>query len=89
MIADEHPVFGHKLEGLFIQVVRKRDGVLLITSYHRHLEESGVEVAHVRNRKLPLVKGALMVNDFLGALWAMSHYVRRRMDPLSRGNIRA
>ena len=58
MIADEHPVFGHALEGLPIHVAGKRDEILLNMSRHRHLEKSGVEVAHVRNRRLSLIERA-------------------------------
>ena len=89
VITDEHPVFGRALEGLPIQVAGERDGILLSTSRRWHPKKSRVEVAHVLNRKLPLVEGALMVDDFLSALWAMSHCIRQRMDPLLRGNVRA
>ena len=83
MIADEHLIFSHALEGLPIHVAEKRDGILLNMSRHQHLEKSGVEVVHVRNQRLPLIEGAPTVNDFPGALWAKSHYVHRRMDPVS------
>ena len=89
VISDKHPVFGHVLEGLPIHVARKQDGILLNMSRHRPLEKSGVEVAHVSDRRLPLVEGAPTVNDFPSALWARSHYVYRRMDPLLRGNVLA
>ena len=55
LITNEHPIFRHGLEGLPIQVAKKRDGILLITTRRRHLEENGVEVAYVHNRRLPLV----------------------------------
>ena len=64
VVADEHPVFGHALEGFFIQIVGKEDKVLLNTSHHKYLEKSGVEVAHACDQRLPLVKGASIVNDF-------------------------
>ena len=67
MIADEHPVFSLTLEGLPVHVARKRDGILLSTSHHRHPEKSGVEVPYVRDRRLPLFKGAPTVNDLSGA----------------------
>ena len=86
---NEHPVFGHVLEGLPIQVAGKRDGILLSMSHRRHLKKSGIKVTHVRDQRLPLVEGALMVDDFPGALWARSHCVRRMMDSLMRGNVRA
>ena len=68
VVANEHPVFGHALEGLPIQIAKEGDRVLLTTSHHRYSEKSGVEVVHVCNRRLPLIKGALAVNDFLGRL---------------------
>ena len=68
MIANEHPVLGHTLEGLLIQVAKKRDGILLNTSCRRHPKESRVEVAHVRDGRLPIVERASMINDFQGAL---------------------
>ena len=68
VVADEHPVFGHALEGLPIQIAGERDEVLLSTSHHQYLEKSGVEVTHVCEKILPLVNGAPTVNDFLGSL---------------------
>ena len=47
LVADEHPIFGHALEGLPIQIAKDGDGVLLSTSRHQYSEKSGVEVAHV------------------------------------------
>ena len=89
VIADEHPIFGLALEGLLVHVAGKRDGILLSTSSHRHPEKSGVEVVHVRERRLPLVEGAPTVNDLPSALWARSHCVRQIRDPLLRRNVRA
>ena len=68
MITDEHPVFGHALEGLPIQIAVEGDKILLNTSHHRYSKNSGVEVMHVCDRRLPLVKGAPTVNDFPGSL---------------------
>ena len=73
MVEDEHPVFGHALEGLPIQIVKEGEGVLLSTSNHPYSEESGVEVVHVCDQRLPLVKGAPTYNDFLGSLGTKSH----------------
>ena len=89
VIADGHPVFDHALEGLPLHVAGERDRILLNTSHYRHPEKGKVKVAHVRDRRLPLVQGAPTVNDLLGALWARSHCVRRRRDPLLRRNVRA
>ena len=64
MVADEHPVFGHALEGLLIQITRELEGVLLNKIHHWYWKKSGVDVAHVCDERRPLVKGALTVNDF-------------------------
>ena len=47
MIADEHLIFSHVLEGFPVHVARERDGILLRTSRHRHPKKSGVEVVHI------------------------------------------
>ena len=68
MIVDEHIVFRHMLQGLPIHVARERDGILLNTSHHRHLEKSRVEVALVCDRRFSFIEGAPMINDLPGAL---------------------
>ena len=44
----------------------------------------GIEVAHVINRRLHLVEGAPMVDDFQSTLWIKGHHARQGMDPLLR-----
>ena len=89
MVADEHSFFNHRLEGLLIYVDKERDGILLFTSCHKYLEIIGIEVAHVRYRRLCLVEGAPAVDDFQSTLWIRGHHIRRGMDPLRWRNIRA
>ena len=89
MVANEHPVFGHSLERLPIQIAGEWDAVLLSASRHRHSEKSGLEVTHAYDRRPPLVKGAPTANDFPGTLWTRSHRVHRRTILLLRQNIRA
>ena len=88
VIMDKHPIFNHTLEGLPIHIAGKWDGVLLNTSRHQSLEKSGIEVLHVRERRLPLVKGVPTINDLSGSLWTRSQCVHQRMDPLLRQNVR-
>ena len=64
MVTDEHPIFGHRLEGLLIQVDEETDGILICASRHKYSEIIGIKVVHVRNRRLHLVKGAPTVDDF-------------------------
>ena len=68
MVTDAHPVFSHALKGLSIHEVGEGDTVLLNMSHHLNLEKSGVEIAHVRNRGVPLVEGNPMVDNRLGDL---------------------
>ena len=68
MVVDEHPVFGHAVEGVPLQIAMEGDGVLLSMSHNRYSEKSGVEVAHACDRRLPLVKGAPVFNDLPGNL---------------------
>ena len=68
MVGNEYLVFGYMLKGPLVQITGEMDGVLLKTSHHKYSKESGVEVAHACNQRLPLVEGALMVNDFSGNL---------------------
>ena len=63
MIIDKHPVFGHQLEGLLIHVDGERDGILLYASRHKYSEIIWIEVAHMRNHRLRLVKGAPVVDN--------------------------
>ena len=77
MVTDEHPVFGHRLEGLLINVDGELYGILLYASHHLYSKIIGIEVADVRNRRLCLVEGALMVNDFHSTLWIRGHHAHR------------
>ena len=63
MVTDAHPVFSHALEGFSIHEAEEGDNVLLSMSHHWHLEKSGVEIAHMRNRGVPLVEGSLVVDN--------------------------
>ena len=63
-----HPVFSNVLVGLPIQIACIGDGILLGTSHHWYPEKSGVEIAHVCDRRVLLVEGTLMVDDFPNSL---------------------
>ena len=89
MITNKHPVFGHRLEGLFIHVDGEWDSILLCASHHRYLEIIGIEVAHMRNGRLRLVKGAPAVDDLLSTHWIRGNHACRGMDPLLRRKIHA
>ena len=62
--------------------------LLLCTSRHRHSEIIRIEVTHVCNRRLCLVKGTPTVDDLQSTLWTRGHHAHRGMDPLLRRNIR-
>ena len=68
MVVDAHFLFNHRLEGLSIHVAGEGDRVLLSTGHHLHSENSGVEIAHVRNRGGPLIEGSPVVDNRLGSL---------------------
>ena len=87
MFTDEHPILGHRLESLLAQVDRERDGVLLYASRYRYLKIIRIEVVHMNNRTLRLVKGAPMVDDLLSTLQIKGNQARRMMDPLMRRNM--
>ena len=67
MVVDVHPVFDEALEGLPIQMAEERDRVLLSISKHGYLKESGVEIVHVCDRRLPFIKRAPLIYDFPAA----------------------
>ena len=79
MVMDEHPVFGHRLEGCLIHVDGKMDGILLYTSHHGYSEIIGTEVAHVCNLRLDPVEGPPAVDDFHNTLWIRGYHARRGM----------
>ena len=89
MVADVHPIFSHPLERLFIHQVGKGDRVLLRTSHHRHLEKSGVEIAHMCDGGVPLVEGSPPVDNRLRDIWTKDQCVHGWMVPFHRLNIRA
>ena len=49
--------------GLFIQITREGDEVLFQTLHHRYAMVCWVEVAYVSDESVPLVEGALEVDD--------------------------
>ena len=81
MVADAHSVFSHGLEGLSIYVAGERDRVLLSMGHQPHSENSGVEIAHVRNRGVPIIEGSPAVDNRLGSLRDQG-LVRLSMDGL-------
>ena len=89
MVTNEHLVFSHRQEGLLIHVDEEYDGILLCASRHKYSEIIGIEVTHVRNRRLHLVEGASAIDDFQSTLWIRGHHARQGMDPLLRQNISA
>ena len=68
MVTNAHPIFSHELKELSIHEVEEEDIVLLSTSHYQHSEKSGVEIAHVCNRGVPLVEGSPTVNNRMGSL---------------------
>ena len=68
MVTYEHPVLGHRLESLLAQVDREKKGILLCASRYRYSKVIRIEVAHVHNRTLRLVKGAPAVDDLSSKL---------------------
>ena len=77
MVTDAHPVFSHALKELSIHEAGEGDTVLLSTSHNQHSEKSGVEIAHVRNKGVPLVEGSPTINNRLGGLWTKGLCVHR------------
>ena len=75
MVANANPVFSHALKGLSILEAGEGDTVLLSMSHHRHSEKSGVEIAYVHNKGVPLVEGSPVVDNQLGDLWTKGRCV--------------
>ena len=63
MVANKHPVLSHTLVRFLIHIVGEGNEILFNTSHHRYSEEIGIELAHMRSRRVPLVKWVSMDNN--------------------------
>ena len=87
MIVDIHLVFYNVLIGPLIHVVGEGDGVLLRTSHHRDEEAMGVEVAHVRDRRIPLIQKVTFFDEQPCNFLFMCQHIRRRTTILQQLDI--
>ena len=74
--------------GLFIQITEEMDGVFLYKRHHKYPIPSGVEIVHVSDQSIPLVKRALAVDDRLGGIGTRDKRSRRRLLPLHQDDER-
>ena len=82
MVAHMNSVLIHIQVGLFVQITREGDGVLLYKCHHWYSMADGVEVMHVCDRSIPLVEGTPAVDDRLGGIGTRDKRGRRRLLPL-------
>ena len=67
MVANIHPVLDHALVRPLIQVDGEGDGVFLPKSHRRYAEALRVKITDVRDERVPMVEGPLVVNECLGS----------------------
>ena len=89
MVAHIYPVLDHALVEPLIQVNGEGDGVFLPISHRRYAEVVGVKIAQVRDGRVPLVEGPLVVNECPGSFLIRSWRILRRPSLLHQLNIRA
>ena len=89
MIVDIHPIFRHTSIEPLIHVVGEGDGVLLRTSHHWDAEDVGIEIEHVRDRRIPLVERVAFSNEQLNSFLIKCQRVRRRTGLLQRLDLQA
>ena len=77
------------LIGPLIQVAREGDEVLLKTSHHWDAKDVRVEIAHVRDRRIPLVERVAFPDKQLGSSLIRCGSVHRWTTPLQQLDIRA
>ena len=67
MVAHIHPIHDRALVRPLIQVNGEGDGLFLPASHHKNAEAVRVKIMHVRNGRVPLIEGPLVVNECLGS----------------------
>ena len=88
MVTHVHPILCHAQVGLFVQITEERDGLFLYKRHHKYLIASGVEITHVSDQSIPLVEGALAIDDRLGGIGTQDKRSQRRLPPLHQNDER-
>ena len=76
MVGHVHPVLSHAQVGLFVQVTGEGYRIFLYECHHWYLMADRVEITHVSDRSIPLVKGTLVVDDRLGGIETQDRHNR-------------